>query len=164
MVADVAGWLGFWVNQVTREGDVRAGVTVQSILGVLLYEQPHGVHFLQTDQHTLALDLPPYPAVVIISHGLHLVPVLHQNHREQLFRELPHGEGEIICPGDAAAEVAAVWVEVLSNVDHELVEGHSSLLAPHHAAGSSGRESRAEVRCSQRELKGPNSSRGEDHE
>ena len=78
------------IDEVTREADVRASIAVHSILGTLLQKQPHGVHLLQADHHTLALDFPPFLAVVIVGYGLHLLSILHQNHREHFLWKFPH--------------------------------------------------------------------------
>lgn len=141
MVCDVAAGGDVRVDQVAGEGDVRASVAVQSVAGALLQKHPHGVHLPQGDHDALALNFPPCLAVVVVGYGLHLLAVLHQDHREHLLWEFAHREGEVVSSGDAAAEVASVRIEIPSDVDHEPVEGDGLLLPSQHAVGASGRES-----------------------
>lgn len=154
MVGDVAVRGDVRIDEVTREADVRASVAVHSILGTLLQKQPHCVHLLQADHHTLALYFPPFLAVVIVGNGLHLLSVLHQYHREHFLWKFPHRKGEIVSPGDAAAVVTGVWIEVPSDVDLEPVKGHCLLLASDHTVGLCGRERRAKTCRHRRCMKG----------
>lgn len=145
MVGDVACWGDVRVDEVTRESNVRTSIAVQSILGTLLQTQPYCVHLLQTNHHALALNFPPFLSVVIVRYSLDLLSVLHQYHREHFLWKFPHREGKIVSPGDTAAEVAGICIEIPSNVDYEPVEGHYCLLPSHHIIVSCGRESRAET-------------------
>lgn len=154
MISQVAGRGDVRVHEVTREGDVGPCVAVQSILRTLLQKQPHCVQLLQTDHHALTLDLPPSPEVVIIGDGLHLLPVLNQNHRQHLLRKFPHREGKVVRSGDSAAEVPGVRVEVPSDVDHEPVEGYRPLVPSQDAVGSRGREGGAEACVHRGDMKG----------
>lgn len=154
VISQVAGRGDVRVHEVAREGDVGPGVAVQSVLRTLLQQQPDGVQLPQTDHHALTLDLPPSPEVVIIGNGLHLLTVLHQNHRQHLLRKFSHREGKVVRSGDPAAEVSGVWVEVPSDVDHEPVEGHRPLVPSQDAVGSRGREGRAELCGPRRCMKG----------
>ena len=94
----------------------------------------------------MSSHLPLLSGVLLVDDGLHLVPVLHQHHREIFVGELAHGEGEVVRPRDPAAEQAGFGLKVASDVDVHGVKVDRHPGPALHAAGARHREGRAQFR------------------
>lgn len=89
--------------------------------------------------------LPLLAGVLLVHNGLHLVPVLHQHHGQVFVGELPHREGKVVGPGDAAAKQSGLGIKIPADVDVNCVKGHCHFGSPFHAVTAWHGEGRAEL-------------------
>ncbi|KAL0628406.1 LOW QUALITY PROTEIN: hypothetical protein AAY473_001726 [Plecturocebus cupreus] len=116
---------------------------------VVVAEQPDSVATPQGQHHALTLHLAAPRRAVVVNHGLHLIAVLHQLHRQGLARQLAQREGEEVGAGQSATEHASRRVEVAADVDELRVEGQRPVprsgarVRAHQATRARRREGRA---------------------